>query len=208
MARYMGPVCRLCRREGMKLFLKGTKCDTAKCTFERRAAPPGQHGAQRTKLSEYGIQLREKQKLRRMWAMLERQFQNTFESATRKRGVTGNTLLQLLEMRLDNVVYRLGLSTSRMGARQLVLHGHVKVNGKKVDRPSFELKTGDKIGITDRSKVREVVKRFVEKTESRPPFAWLAFNKETLNGEVLKIPLREEMSIPINERLIVELYSK
>ena len=208
MARYIGPVCRLCRREGMKLFLKGSKCDTAKCTFEKRSAPPGQHGARRSKLSEYGIQLREKQKLRRMWGMLERQFRNTFESATHKKGVTGDTLLQLLEMRLDNVVYRLGFSTSRFGARQLVLHGHVKVNDHKVDRPSFELSAGDKIAVSDRAKIRELVKRAVEKTESRPPFPWLSLNREALTAQVVKIPQREEMSVPVNERLIVELYSK
>jgi small subunit ribosomal protein S4 len=208
MARYIGPVCRLCRREGMKLFLKGTKCDTAKCTFERRSFPPGQHGQQRSKLSEYGVQLREKQKLRRMWGMLERQFNNYFQKAARRKGVTGETLLQLLELRLDNVVYRLGFSPSRSGARQLVLHGHVQVNGHKVDRPSFSLRVGDKISIADRPKIREVVNQSLEKVSSRPLAGWVALNRDAMNAEVTKVPSREEITVPVNERLIVELYSK
>ena len=208
MARYIGPVCRLCRREGMKLFLKGTKCDTAKCTFERRSFPPGQHGQQRSKLSEYGVQLREKQKLRRMWGMLERQFNNYFQKAARRKGVTGETLLQLLELRLDNVVYRLGFSPSRSGARQLVIHGHVQVNGHKVDRPSFSLRVGDKIAIAGRPKIREVINQSLEKVSSRPMAGWMALNRQAMSAEVTKVPSREEITVPVNERLIVELYSK
>lgn len=208
MARYIGPVCRLCRREGMKLFLKGTKCDTAKCTFERRSFAPGQHGQARTKLSEYGVQLREKQKLRRMWGLLERQFNNYFQKAARKKGVTGETLLQLLELRLDNVVYRLGFSTSRSGARQLVLHGHVQVNDQKVDRPSFNLKIGDKIAIANRPKIREIVSQSLEKVSSRPLASWVVLHREALSAEITKVPSRDEITVPVNERLIVELYSK
>lgn len=208
MSRYIGPVCRLCRREGMKLFLKGTKCETAKCTFEKKGFAPGQHGQRRTKLSEYGVQLREKQKLKRMWGMLERQFNTYFQRAARTKGVTGETLLQLLEMRLDNVVYRLGFSSSRVGARQLVLHGHIKVNQRKVDRPSYGLKVGDKIGIIDRPKIHDLVTQGLEKTESRSVAGWLILNREGLSGEVVKVPTREEISVPVNERLIVELYSK
>lgn len=208
MSRYIGPVCRLCRREGMKLFLKGTKCDTAKCTFEKRPAPPGQHGQSRTKLSDYGIQLREKQKLKRMWGMLERQFNNCFKEAARKKGVTGVTLLQFLEMRLDNIVYRLGFSSSRAGSRQLVLHGHIHVNGRKVNRPSYTLKVGDKVEVTEQAKIREVVKESLDKLASRPIPEWLLLNRDVFKGEISKIPSREEMTTPVNERLIVELYSK
>ncbi len=208
MSRYLGPVCRLCRREGMKLFLKGTKCDTAKCTFEKRPTPPGQHGQTRTKLSDYGIQLREKQKLKRMWGMLEQQFKNSFKSAARKKGVTGVTLLQFLEMRLDNIVYRLGFSPSRAGARQLVLHGHIRVNGRKVNRPSYALKVADKIEIVENAKIREGVKESLEKLASRQIPEWLLLNREVFKGEINKIPSREEMTTPVNERLIVELYSK
>lgn len=208
MARYIGPVCRLCRREGMKLFLKGTKCDTAKCTFERRGFAPGQHGQNRTKLSEYGVQLREKQKLKRMWGMLERQFKNYFLKASRTKGVTGETLLQMLEFRLDNVVYHLGFSSSRSGSRQLVLHGHVEVNGHKVDKPSFGLKVGDKIEIINKAKIREQVKLMLEKTASRTPVSWLLLDKDNFRGEVLKVPTRDEIAVPVSERLIVELYSK
>ncbi|MBI1883999.1 MAG: 30S ribosomal protein S4 [Chlamydiae bacterium] len=208
MARYVGPVCRLCRREGIKLFLKGTKCETAKCTLEKRAAPPGQHGQTRTKLSEYGVQLREKQRLKRMWGMLEQQFKNYFRKAARQKGVTGETLLQSLELRLDNVVYRLGFSASRLGARQAILHGHVHVNGHKVNRPSFGLKIGDQIQIANRPNVMELAKLNLEKTASRPTLAWLKLNREGLKGEIVSIPTREEISVPVNERLIVELYSK
>lgn len=208
MARYIGPVCRLCRREGMKLFLKGTKCDTAKCTFEKRGFAPGQHGQARTKLSEYGVQLREKQKLKRMWGMMERQFKSYFLKAARRKGVTGETLLQHLELRLDSIVYRLGFSTSRWGARQLVLHGHIQVNGNKVDRPSFRLKIGDKIGIVNRAAIQELVKQSLEKTEGRPALGWLVLNREGFSGEVVRIPTRDEITVPVNERLIVELYSK
>jgi small subunit ribosomal protein S4 len=192
----------------MKLFLKGTKCDTAKCTFERRSFAPGQHGQARTKLSEYGVQLREKQKLRRMWGLLERQFNNYFQKAARKKGVTGETLLQLLELRLDNVIYRLGFSTSRSGARQLVLHGHVQVNDQKVDRPSFNLKIGDKVSIANRPKIREIVSKSLEKVSSRPLANWVVLHREALSAEITKVPSRDEITVPVNERLIVELYSK
>lgn len=208
MSRYIGPVCRLCRREGMKLFLKGTKCETAKCTFERRSAPPGAHGQMRTKLSEYGVQLREKQKLKRMWGLLERQFNNYFLKAARRKGVTGETLLQLLELRLDNTVFTLGFSTSRAGARQLIVHGHVAVNGRKTNKPSYGLKTGDVIEVVDRPQIREAVKVSLEKTASRPAAAWLLQDRNAMRGTVLKVPTREEIAVPVNERLIVELYSK
>ncbi|MBI1871278.1 MAG: 30S ribosomal protein S4 [Chlamydiae bacterium] len=208
MARYLGPVCRLCRREGMKLFLKGTKCDTAKCTFEKRSSLPGQHGQLRTKLSDYGVQLREKQKLKRMWSMLERQFNNYFKRAARKKGVTGETLLQTLELRLDNVAYRLGFSTSRWGSRQLILHGHIRVNDHKVDRPSYGLKVGDKIEIANRPRILEHVKLSLEKTASRPMMPWLLLDRAAVRGQITKIPSRDEITVPVNERLIVELYSK
>ena len=208
MARYIGAVCRLCRREGTKLFLKGVKCETAKCMFERRAFAPGQHGQVRTKLSEYGVQLREKQKLKRMWGMLETQFKNYFREASRRKGVTGETLLQFLELRLDNVVFRSGFTTSRMESRQHILHGHIKVNGRKADKPSIRLKIGDKVEITDRPKIRELTKEALEKTSSRPTPEWLVVDRTAMRAEVARIPKREEITVPVSERLIVELYSK
>ncbi|MDP3981215.1 MAG: 30S ribosomal protein S4 [Chlamydiota bacterium] len=208
MARYHGPVCRLCRREGVKLLLKGTKCETAKCHFERRSFPPGQHGQKRTKLSEYGVQLREKQKLRRMWGMLERQFNLYFQRASKVKGVTGETLLQSLELRLDSVVYRLGFSTSRTGARQLVSHGLMEVDGKKVNIPSYALKEGQTIRVAEKPHIRKLVQDNLEKTSGRPIPEWLSCNAEAFEGKVLKAPSREQISVPVNEQLIVELYSK
>src|SRR6187402_630187 len=192
MARYIGPVCRLCRREGMKLFLKGERCYTEKCAIEKRNLPPGQHGKTRkSKLAGYGVQLREKQKVKRIYGVLEEQFRRYFEQAERTRGITGETLLQLLERRLDNVIYRLGLATSRAQARQLVRHGHFTVNGKKVDIPSYSVKAGDTIGVKGRG-VPE----------------WLSFDSGSMSGKIASLPTREQINLPVQEQLIVELYSK
>lgn len=208
MARYRGPVCRLCRREGVKLLLKGTKCETAKCHFERRSFAPGQHGQRRTKLSEYGVQLREKQKLRRMWGMLEKQFNLYFQRSAKLKGITGDNLLRSLELRLDNVTYRLGFSNSRTGARQLVSHGHVEVDGRKVNIPSYALKEGQVIKVSEKANIRKLVQTNLEITSGRPVPGWLMCNQEGMEGKILKVPTREEISVPVNEQLIVELYSK
>ncbi|TCW42399.1 SSU ribosomal protein S4P [Thermohydrogenium kirishiense] len=206
MARYTESTCKLCRREGMKLFLKGDKCYTEKCPFARRPYAPGQHGQNKKKLTNYGTQLREKQKLRRYYGVLERQFERYFEEAERMKGITGDNLLQLLERRLDNVVYRLSIASSRAQARQFVAHGHILVNGKKVDIPSYLVKASDVISVKDSSKSLEVIKNNVEASTNIPD--WLDFNKDSLEGKVLSLPTREHIDLPVEEHLIVELYSR
>jgi len=210
MARYVGPECRQCRRETMKLFLKGNKCMTDKCPVERRNYPPGQHTeGNRGKGSDYGKQLREKQKLRHIYGVLERQFRNYYEAASRKRGVTGEMLLQMLEQRLDNVVFRMGFAINRLASRQLVAHGHLLVNGRKVDIPSFQVKVGDRIEIREKSKNLASVKQAIETLPRRGGVSsWLEVNQETLSGVFAKIPTKEEIALPIQEQMIVELYSK
>lgn len=208
MARYTGAVCRLCRREGQKLFLKGERCYTDKCGIQRRAYAPGQHGQGRKKLSGYGLQLREKQKARRYYGVLEGQFRHYFELANKKAGVTGENLLAILESRLDNVVYRLGFGTSRPEARQLVRHGHFTVNGKKVNIPSYLVKVGDVIAIKEESKSSEKIKNVIEITASRAVPKWLDLDNNTLTGKVVAVAEREDIDLPLEEHLIVELYSK
>lgn len=208
MARYKGPVCRLCRREGIKLYLKGTKCDAAKCTIERRNFAPGQHGKGRSKPSEYGLQLREKQKLRRMYGIGEKQFNLYFVRASQKKGVTGNMLLQMLETRLDNVIYRLGFTVGRRDARQISRHGHIRVNGKKVNIPSYTVRSGDVISVNDREASRKLITSMLEITSSRPVPEWLSLDKAQLAGKVLQIPQRGDIRVPVDEHMIVELYSK
>ena len=208
MARYTGAVCRLCRREGTKLFLKGERCYTGKCGLERRQYAPGQHGQGRKKLSEYGLQLREKQKARRYYGILESQFHKYFEMANKKAGVTGDNLLSILESRLDNVVYRLGFGTSRPEARQLVLHGHFTVNGKKVNIPSYLVKVGDVITIKENSRNSSKIKDVLDITASRTVPQWLDLDKNTLTAKVVGEAARDDIDLPIEEHLIVELYSK
>ena len=206
MARYTGATCRLCRREGMKLFLKGDRCYTDKCAFVRRSFAPGQHGASRKKLSGYGVQLREKQKARRIYGVLESQFRSYYEKADHMRGITGENLLVLLETRLDNVVYRLGFGASRSEARQLVNHGHFLVNGKKVDIASYRVSLNDVISVSEKSRGTEKFKAFIENPKALPK--WLEANLEDYSGKVVAVPSREDIDVPVNETLIVELYSK
>jgi small subunit ribosomal protein S4 len=209
MARYKDAVCRLCRREGMKLFLKGPKCFTDKCPVEKRNFAPGQHGKdRRAKVVGYGLQLREKQKTKRMYFTLEGQFRNYFEKAARKTGVTGELLLQQLERRLDNVVYRLGFGISRRQARQLVRHGHIEVNGRKVNIPSFEVKAGDEVAVREGSRKLVVLETAKDFASHQPAPTWLEVDRDALKGRVLSLPKREDINIPVNEQLIVELYSK
>ena len=208
MARYKESVCRLCRREGNKLYLKGERCYTDKCAVSRRAFPPGQHGQRRTKVSEYGTQLREKQKARRIYGVLEGQFRNYFEEADRRKGITGENLLQILESRLDNVVYRLGFAMSRAESRLMVGHGHISVNGRRVDIPSFLVRPGDVISVRERGKKNARIKEVAEVMEGQGTLQWLEVNRENLTGKVLRIPSREEIDIPVQEHLIVELYSR
>ena len=210
MARYIGPVCRLCRREGMKLFLKGERCHTEKCAIEKRNFAPGQHGKdKKAKIVGYGLQLREKQKARRYFQVLEGQFRNLFEKAANQKGITGDNLLSMLERRLDNVVYRMGIATSRAQGRQIVRHGHVTVNGRKVNIPSFTVKTGDTIEVRAKSKENSSILAARDATAHTPSPAWLEVDKEALKGRVLQAPKREELvQIQLNEQLIVELYSK
>ena len=209
MARYTEAVCRLCRREGEKLFLKGERCYTDKCSISKRAYAPGQHGQARKKMSEYGIQLREKQKVRRFYGVLESQFSKYFEMASRRRtGITGENLLQILETRLDNAVYRLGLATSRPEARQLVTHGHFKINGKRVNIPSYLLKVGDVIAVADKTKSSPKIKSISDIAGGKVVPKWLEFDAENLVGKVAALPAREDIDLPIKEHLIVELYSK
>ncbi len=208
MARYTGAVCKLCRREGKKLYLKGERCYTGKCAVERRAYAPGQHGQSRKKATEYGLQLRAKQQAKRYYGIQEGQFYKYFLMAERKQGVTGENLLRICESRLDNVVYLLGWANSRAEARQLVTHGHYKVNGKKVNIPSYLIKAGDEIAIKDKSKESDKIKATVEANASRPVPQWLDLNAEALTGKVLALPTREQIMVPVEEHLIVELYSK
>ena len=201
--------CRHCRREGEKLFLKGEKCFTDKCPVERRGYAPGQHGQRSgARLSDYGKQLREKQKVRHIYGLLERQFRKTYAEAARSKGVTGERLLQQLETRLDNVTYRLGFALSRRQARQLVRHGHIEVNGRKVNIPSYEVKAGDEIAVRERSRKAPTIVQALEFTSHQPAPNWLDVNREALRGRVTTIPKREDINLPINEQLIVELYSK
>ncbi|WP_426348322.1 30S ribosomal protein S4 [Alloiococcus sp. CFN-8] len=206
MARYTGAVCRLCRREGQKLFLKGDRCYTDKCAITRRSYAPGQHGASKKKLSDYGVQLREKQKARRIYGVLESQFRSYYEKAERMRGMTGENLLKLLELRLDNVVYRMGYGASRSEARQLVTHGHFLVNGKKVDIASYKLSVNDVVSVKEKSRGSERFKVFAENPKTLP--AWISANPENFEATIIAEPTREDIDIPVNETLIVELYSK
>ncbi len=207
MARYIGPVCRLCRREAMKLFLKGERCYTEKCAIEKRNMPPGQHGRLRkAKMVGYGVQLREKQKVKRIYGVLENQFRRYFESAARHRGVTGVMLLQSLETRLDNVVYRLGFAASRAQARQLVRHGHFQVNGRRVNIPSYQVRPDDIVTVASGSSAEPVIRDATDLTASVAP--WLQADHDGLTGKILKYPERDEIDTPVQESLIVELYSK
>lgn len=208
MARYTEASCRLCRREDMKLYLKGDKCYSNKCAMEKRAFAPGVHGQRRTKMTEYGLQLREKQKAKRIYGVLESQFRKYFEMAAAKRGITGENLLQILETRLDNTVYRLGLASSRKEARQLVLHEHFTVNGGKVNIPSFLIKEGDVIKVTDKSKKSNKFKDVLESTSSKVVPKWLEVDFEKLEGKVIALPARDDIDLEIKEHLIVELYSR
>ena len=210
MARYNGPVCRLCRREGMKLFLKGERCHTEKCAIEKRNFAPGQHGKdRRPKIVGYGLQLREKQKARRYYGILEGQFRNLFEKAARTKGVTGDNMLNLLERRLDNVIYRMGLGTSRAQSRQIVRHGHIQVNGRKVNIPSFVVKIGDLVEVREKSRENPTILSARDTTAHAPSQNWIETDREALKGRVLSMPRREELvQIQLNEQLIVELYSK
>ena len=208
MARYTDSVCRLCRREGQKLFLKGDRCYSGKCAFDRRPVAPGQHGAGRRKASEYGMQLREKQKTRRAYGVLESQFRKYYERAVREKGITGDNMLRMLEQRLDNVVYRLGFGDSRPQARQFVTHGHILVNGKKVDIASYEVAVGDVITVKERSRGLERLKNLRESGLSRPVPKWLELDAANLTGKVVALPEREDIDLSIEEHFIVELYSR
>ena len=207
MARYIGPVCRLCRREGMKLFLKGERCYSEKCAIEKRNVPPGQHGRSRkAKLVGYGVQLREKQKVKRTYGVLENQFRRYFEAADRQKGITGELLLQSLERRLDNVVYRLGFATSRPQGRQLVRHGHFTVNGRKVDIPSYSVRPGDVVAVRSTSGENPSIQHAMEEVKGRGIPEWLMTDGQS--GRVTQLPTREQINLPVQEQLIVELYSK
>jgi small subunit ribosomal protein S4 len=209
MARYIGPVCRLCRREGMKLFLKGERCYTDKCAIEKRNVPPGQHGRSRkAKMVGYGVQLREKQKVKRTYGVLENQFRRYFEAADRQKGVTGELLLQMLERRLDNVVYRLGFATSRPQARQLVRHGHFTVNGKKVDIPSYAVRAGDTIAVRGTSVENPTIQHAMEEVKGRGVPEWLMLDTGAVSARISQLPTRAQINLPVQEQLIVELYSK
>ena len=211
MARYIGPVCRLCRREGMKLFLKGERCHSEKCAIEKRNFPPGQHGQDRRpkKIVGYGLQLREKQRTRRYYGVLERQFRNLFEKAAQSKGITGETMLNLLERRLDNVIYRMGLGTSRAQARQLVRHGHIQVNARKVNIPSYVVKTDDVVEIREKSRNNPTILAARDATAHAPTPNWLELDRDALRAKVVSSPKRDDLvQIQLNERLIVELYSK
>lgn len=208
MSRYIGPVCRLCRREGMKLFLKGDRCLSGKCSVDRRPSAPGQHGATNKKLKEYGLQLREKQKARRFYGVQEAQFKKYFVKADRAKGVTGENLLSLLESRLDNVVYRMGMAESRKEARQLVLHAHFRLNGKKVTIPSLIVKVGDIITLNDTSRSSVKIKELIEGLQTRLTPKWLDVDKTNVSANVTAVPVRDDVDFPFEEHLIVELYSK
>jgi small subunit ribosomal protein S4 len=208
MARYTDPVCRICRREGLKLFLKGSRCYTKKCAFERRSTPPGMNTQRRRKVSEFGIQLREKQKVRKSYSVLEKQFRNYFEKAEQRKGMTGENLLRMLEMRFDNVVFRMGLASSRAQARQLVGHGHFAVNGKPTNIPSFATKVGDRIEVRESRRGREIFKTIAETIKSAQIPDWVSVDPRQLSGSVLAEPAREQMPPEFNEQLVVEYYSR
>jgi small subunit ribosomal protein S4 len=208
MARYTESVCRLCRREGAKLFLKGSRCYTKKCAFERRPTPPGQHGVRRRKVGEYGMQLREKQKVRRVYSVLERQFKNYFDTADSRPGMTGENLLRMLELRLDNVVFRMGFASSRAQARQLVAHGHFAVNGRPTNIPSYQLKAGDRVEVRDSRTSREPFKLAKETLRSHQGPEWLSVDAAKLAGTIAELPRRDQMPLDLNEQLVVEYYSR
>jgi small subunit ribosomal protein S4 len=208
MARYTESVCRICRREGAKLFFKGTRCYTKKCSFERRPTPPGQHGVRRRKVGEYGLQLREKQKVRRTYGVLERQFRNYFLDADARPGVTGENLLRSLELRLDNVAYRMGLAPSRPSARQLVGHGHLAVNGRPTNIPSYQLRPGDRVEVRESHRSREPFKVARESLKSHQAPEWLRIDAANLAGQVVDLPRRDQMPLDLNEQLVVEYYSR
>ena len=209
MGRYIGPVCRLCRREGVKLYLKGERCYSPKCAMERRPYPPGQHGQKRARRpSDYAVRLREKQKLRRIYGISERQFRNLFEEASKKKGVTGSVFLGLLESRLDNVVYRLGFAVSRRQARQLVRHGHITVNGRRVDLPSYRVRPGDEIAVAEKSRNPELIRQNLEAMKGRKVGPWLSLDVEGMKGKFLRLPDREDLALPVNEQLVIEFYSR
>ncbi|RJX24021.1 MAG: 30S ribosomal protein S4 [Dethiobacter sp.] len=208
MARYTDASCRLCRREGAKLYLKGDRCYSEKCAFVRKGYPPGAHGQGRQKISEYGMQLREKQKARRIYGILERQFRRYFEEADRRKGITGEILLQILESRLDNITYRMGLARSRTDARQLIRHGHFMVNGRKVNIPSYLTRPGDVVAVRENSKNSPFFKELAEWGAAQGTVGWLEVDRENMSGRVIRVPSREELDVPISEHLIVELYSR
>ena len=208
MSRYTGPVCRLCRAEGAKLFLKGDRCYTEKCGLTKRNSKPGQHGTRRGKMSEYGLRLREKQKLRRFYSLNETQFSTIYEKASKMAGQTGHNFLQLLERRLDNVVYRLGFGVSRSQARQLVSHGHFTVNGRKLDIPSALLKPGDVIAVAEGSREVVLLKENSEAAAVRSIPTWLSFSPDSMTGNILTVPIREQIEVPVNEQLVVEFYAR
>ena len=209
MGRYIGPVCRLCRREGVKLYLKGERCYSPKCAMERRPYPPGQHGQKRARRpSDYAVRLREKQKLRRIYGISERQFRNLFEEASKKKGVTGSVFLGLLESRLDNVVYRLGFAVSRRQARQLVRHWHITVNGRRVDLPSYRVRPGDEIAVAEKSRNLELIRQNLEAMKGRKVGPWLSLDVEGMKGKFLRLPDREDLALPVNEQLVIEFYSR
>lgn len=208
MARYIEPVCKLCRREALKLFLKGDRCFSVKCALEKRNYPPGEHGQRRSKPSEYGLQLREKQKMKRIYGVQETQFRTYFKMAERQKGVTGENLLRLLEQRLDNVVHRLGFGESRAQARALVGHGHIRVNGRQVTIPSHLLRAGDVVEVVPKSRDRDVIKAALEGAKKRRVPSWLELDAANFKGTVLSLPSKEEMAIPVQEQLVVALYSK
>ena len=208
MARYTGPVCRICRRENQKLFLKAERCLTEKCAFERRAYPPGQHGHGRIKFSEYALQLREKQKLKRLYGLMEKQFRAYFERAERMKGVTGSNLLSLLERRLDSVAYRMGLGGSRTQSRLVVRHGHVVVNGKRVNIPSFITKKGDVVAVAEKSQKIAAILASLEAGKNREAPQWIDMDRAAFKATIKDLPTREDVTIPVEERMVVELYSK
>lgn len=208
MARYKDASCRLCRREGAKLYLKGDRCYSDKCAFTRKGYPPGAHGQSRPKISEYGLQLREKQKTRRIYGVLEKQFRRYFKEADRRKGITGEILLQILESRLDNIVYRMGLARSRADARQLIRHGHYTVNGRKVNIPSYLTRPGDVIAVREKSKNSALFKELAEWGAAQGTVNWLEVDRENMSGKVVRLPSRGELDVPISEHLIVELYSR
>ncbi len=208
MAKYVGAKCRLCRRQGEKLFLKGEKCYTAKCAVENRSFPPGQHGTRRTRLTDYAIQLREKQKVRRIYGVLEDQFKSYYSEADRRKGSTGENLLKILESRLDNVAYRMGIGISRSEARQLVRHNALTVNGKKVNIPSYQVKPGDELAVTDKSKVQLRIKSSLEFAQQQGFVDWVQVDRDKMSGTFKACPERSDLPAEINEHLIVELYSK